>query len=217
MIILGKGPNTFWLPNPLDILAWRGIGSVHNPDPNPSPASRTAKENSDQIESEFGKECDLQWNDDRSVYGGPINSQELYQSDSNNSQISASNLTRCFVSSSTANNNPNPNRNPDPSSNTNSNPLSSSNFLSNSQTNSNSNNSNLCPNPNLISNSNVKSDTNPNSNPNNSNLNNSFTNINSSNSMSESVLRLLQSMKRLGDENSSLLQRLGLGLGLGLV
>ena len=144
---------TFWLPNPIDILTWRGIKQA------PPLAYLEALHEKPSTEFSMHDSCqfDLNWNDDQSVYGTHTSSQKgeaEVKDDSRDIQaVSASAIQGYFVSSQNENQ--------------------------------------LIDYPALISPPTEREN-------------------HHSSTLKESELRLLQSIKRLGDENFSLLQRIDL-------
>eukprot|EP00596_Hydrurales_sp_CCMP1899_P000044 CAMPEP_0119051580 /NCGR_PEP_ID=MMETSP1177-20130426/73149_1 /TAXON_ID=2985 /ORGANISM="Ochromonas sp, Strain CCMP1899" /LENGTH=618 /DNA_ID=CAMNT_0007030833 /DNA_START=350 /DNA_END=2206 /DNA_ORIENTATION=- len=135
--------NNFWLPNPLDILSWRGTAGTTTTDHHLEETSAVLDQKNIE-ENQF----DLQWNDDQSMYGGP--------------PVKKSSKDLLTVPTSTANSS--------------------------------------------FHNSEVVSKGDDNLNIGNDGSNNSE--VSDSSGMPESILRLLQCIKRLGDENVSLLQRI---------
>jgi hypothetical protein len=141
-----KSVGTFWLPNPIDILTWRGIKS--SPTCIDDLKEKPSKDFSVYENSQF----DLNWNDDQSVYGPPSISGETDRKGVSDSQtVSASAIQGYFISPQTGN------------------PALDGDKIDNER---------------------------------DININNG--------TLRESELRLLQSIKRLGDENFSLLQRIDL-------
>lgn len=144
---------TFWLPNPIDILTWRGIKQA------PPLAYLEALHEKPSTEFSMHDSCqfDLNWNDDQSIYGALPSSQkgdaEVKDDNRDVQAVSASAIQGYFVSSQ------------------------SENQLADH----------------------VAVVTPPTERENHH-----------SGTMKESELRLLQSIKRLGDENFSLLQRIDL-------
>ena len=144
---------TFWLPNPIDILTWRGVKQA------PPLAYLEALHEKPSTEFSMHDSCqfDLNWNDDQSVYGTHTTSQkgeaELKDDSRDVQAVSASAIQGYFVSSQSENQ--------------------------------------LIDYPALISPPTEREN-------------------HHSSTLKESELRLLQSIKRLGDENFSLLQRIDL-------
>jgi DNA-binding transcriptional MerR regulator len=140
-----KGVGTFWLPNPIDILTWRGIKAS-------TPCVDDLKEKPSKDYSVYeNSQLDLNWNDDQSVYGPSVRGESDRKSISDSQTISASAIQGYFISSQTGN------------------PILDEDKMDNER------------------------------------------DINITNgTLRESELRLLQSIKRLGDENFSLLQRIDL-------
>lgn len=140
-----KGVGTFWLPNPIDILTWRGIKA--------SPPSDDLKE---KLIKDFNvyenSQLDLNWNDDQSVYGPLSMKAETDRKSCSDSQtVSASAIQGYFITPQTSN------------------PILDEDKMDNDKDVGTNNGT-----------------------------------------LRESELRLLQSIKRLGDENFSLLQRIDL-------
>jgi hypothetical protein len=135
----------FWLPNPLDILTWRGTTGTATNNSHPKEAYEISDQN-DIEENQF----DLQWNDDQSMYAStPVKK-------SSNDLLTA----------------------PTPTANNHNSELAGYDH----------------------DNVNIQNDG-----------GNDYE-VSDSSRMPESVLRLLQCIKRLGDENMSLLQRIGMNI-----
>ena len=228
----GNKNGNFWLPNAIEMLAWGGLKASPS-STSTSTSSTIVPSSSTSVPSESvrgggvnvrdkdtvydSNQFDLNWNDDQSVFN--ILSNQIHTDNKKND---------------TKNNNNNNNNNKNNSNNKNNN-----NNHDNNNNNNNDNNDFdkedssqglsaaaiqgyfitpqeiiLSPNKNDENNDDNQNDgNNSNSNSNiNSNSNNSSSgnNNNTNNTMRESELRLLQSIKRLGDENYSLLHRIEL-------
>ena len=221
---------TFWLPNPIDILTWRGA-KASVPQTTSAAASTIPNKISNEVHHDVtfeNSQFDLNWNDDQSMFNAipdkiaKKNHEKSNANQKNIERVVNDSIPKCNNNNDSSyddnnNNNNNNNNNDiidneDYSCSNNISPSDIQGYFISSQSQSqqilsavdNSNN-----NDNNNNDNNNNNNNNDNNNNNNDYNNNSKSNSNNgNNNLRESELRLLQSIKRLGDENYALLHRI---------
>ena len=183
----GTKNGKYWLPNPIDILNWRGAKSSLPPSTSTSTSDTPKNISKEDVLSE-SCQFDLNWNDDLSVFN------TLPNNPNNNADCIKSNKSRNGDQICDNNNNIN-------------------NIVNN--INNNVGDDSDCSISQIISPSSIQSYFNSSHSQSqqllsamNDDINNNNNSNNNDNNLRESELRLLQSIKILGDENSALLHRI---------